>query len=378
MHRDKAGRSSVLVFRQWRALIVICETQNEGYKMRERFVHLVYATDKNYLMPTIVSAASAIVHSTLEHPLVIHLLEDGLSDEDYKYFVERLSPLSEKTEFRRITWQGQRKLDGLKLYHGGHTAYLRLFLPELLAFENWVISVDGDTLWLADPWLLWQQRDEKYEMLASRDPLFPGEREHIGVLWWRKKGMKMGTNSYLCTGVAIYNLKAIRENAFADKAYDLLCRYPDAPLADQDYLCYLTQGKNVALPANWGVMSADHRHVDLSMPAVIHYVGDVPWKRQKLTRLFSDVVMIWYDFVRIVLHDDFYKKNFSWFTRFWRRGLFVLMKHIQWLVRLNQSVYVRFRNTCGIPKAVRRTLQERFVNYVEGGMIRNSPKNIVL
>ncbi len=326
-------------------------------------VHLVYATDKNYLMPTIVSAASAIAHSTSEHPLVIHLLEDGLSDDDYEHFVKRLSALSKKTEFRRIKWQGQKDLDKLKLYHGGRTTYLRLFLSDLLGEEDWVISVDGDTLWLADPWLLWQCRDDKYEMLASQDPLFPGEREHRGVLWWRSKGLQMDSESYFCAGLSIHNLKYMREDDFANKAYDLLSRYPDSPLADQDYFCYLTQGKSIQLSPNWGVMSANHHHVDLASPNVIHYVGDVPWKRQKITRLFSDVVMIWYDFVRVVLHEDPYKKNFSWFTRFWRRGLFVLMKHMQWLVKSNRSVYARFRNTCGIPERVRRNLNERFNSF---------------
>ena len=40
-------------------------------------IHLVYCIDKNYLEPTLVSAASAVIWATETHPQTIHIVIDS-------------------------------------------------------------------------------------------------------------------------------------------------------------------------------------------------------------------------------------------------------------------------------------------------------------
>ncbi len=50
--------------------------------------------------------------------------------------------------------------------------------------------------------------------------------------------------------------------------------------------------QTAALPIERGVFSAWHGTADLTKDGVVHYPVDVPWERDKVDRLLSDVVLI--------------------------------------------------------------------------------------
>lgn len=64
-------------------------------------LHLVYATDRGYRFLAMVSAKSAICKASQPERLVVHLLDCGLTDEDWATFSDTLRKGAEAVEVRR-------------------------------------------------------------------------------------------------------------------------------------------------------------------------------------------------------------------------------------------------------------------------------------
>lgn len=312
-------------------------------------IHLVYGTDDNYIFPTMVSAASAIYYATNKANLVIHLFDAGVTDAHYEEYERDLHRIGPEVELVRHRLSAE-MFKGFGAWKGSVVTYSRMFICEILPELDWAVYVDGDTLWLGDPVELWKLRDETKLVQASIDPPPAPGFEYAESAWYKDNGLKMDFDHYLCMGLMLANLKKMREEKLGEKCRGFMAEYPCPRVVDQTVLNYLCQGKSAPLPPNWGVFSAWHKGIDLSKPSIVHYCTDVPWKRQKINRLFSDVVLLWFVFCRCVLGRDELAK-FSLWDRIWRRAVFNVCRHLQWLIGLNRFVWSRLRNTHGIPKA---------------------------
>lgn len=328
-------------------------------------IHLVYCIDKNYLEPTLVSAASAAIWATEAHPQTIHIVIDSNPKEALEGFISRLEELNSQYVQVEVHFWAGRQFDCFRKWHGTSIIYARLELPNILPTVDHVISLDGDTLWLDDPWKLEQLFDCRKMMQASLDPPPPSGGENpVFKRWFAKYKLAMDPKQYLCVGLTLLNLRLMRECSFSERAIEFLRKYPDPEYPEQIVLSYLTQGLNEPLPPPWGVFSVCHKNVDLRQPALVHYVQDPPWKREKITRLFSDVVLLWFDFCRIVLKKDVYRESFKPWTRLWRRGLFLFLKRYPW-VCFCTHLQAHFRNICGLPEEVRGTICQRWCALME-------------
>lgn len=328
-------------------------------------VHLVYTTDANYLMPSYVSAASALCHSTDEHPVIIHLIEEGVSDEQFDDFVAKLRRVKPSAEIVRHSWTGDQFKDCRK-WRGGTIIYARLVFADILGQDvDWAFQVDGDTLWLGDPWECLKCRDESKLFMGSYDPP-PAVGTFHDIVWMRENGLELEEKDYLCAGFALHNVKLMRETGFAAKTMEFIRKYPNPPYADQGIMCYISRGKSAELPHQWGCFSIYQKGFDFTQPMLVHYVQDNPWKRKNLARLMSDVVLLWFDFAKTVLGEDYLPKYYSRWTRFWRRAAYLFFKHNQWLVNSNSYTRVKLRDTCGIPREQIAKLHERFVAFAKG------------
>lgn len=321
-------------------------------------IHLVYCSGPDYLGPTLVSAASAAVWASAEHPQVVHVVTDRVPDEGFEVFARRLTAVSLHVEVVRHVWDTH-AFDSCPAWHGSRIIYARLMLEELLPDVDWAISLDGDTLWLGDPWELMRLRDETLWVQLSIDPPTPDGSANPQFGWYRERGMQMRQEAYFCMGFGLFNLAALRAVKFSSSCQTFLNTYNAPPYCDQMVMCYLAQGHSAALPPQWGVYSVLHCGTDLTQPGLIHYVQDGPWRRDKLNRLFSDVVLLWFAFVKTVLGEDRYRRDFSWFTRLWRRGLFRILKACPWLL-FHSTLKRKFRNTAGIPEGMFRTVVDRW------------------
>jgi len=328
-------------------------------------VHISYVTDANYMLPVFVSAASAAIYSTAEKVVVIHLIEEGVSDDAVAKFTDDLKAVNKTVEVVHHAWRSH-EFDKYPGWNGSRLVYVRLVLDAIMPDVDWVIPIDGDTLWLGNPFDMMAARDENAMVMMSVDPPPADGVEYQNFDWFAKQGLTDYTiDKYGCAGVMIHNLKKMRELGFSRKAKKFLETYPIPPLLEQMVIGYVAREHLSILPKEWGVFSVWSGGMDLTKGALVHYVQDLPIVRKKLNRLFSDVVMLWFDFCKIVLHHDYYRERFGWWTRFWRRGLFVFLKHNQWLVNLHPYVRSRFRNTTGFSADCLKAHRQVWLDYAK-------------
>jgi lipopolysaccharide biosynthesis glycosyltransferase len=323
-------------------------------------IHIIYGTDDNYIFPTAVSAASAAWHVSAGTRLVIHLFDLGVKDMHYEEYSDIVHKANSAVILERHVLSPE-MFQGFGAWKGSLVTYSRMMMAEILKDIDWAIYIDGDTLWLGDPCELWKLRDETKMILASIDPPTPMGQENEEFHWYKEHGLDVDPSSYLCMGLMLANLKVMRKEHIASKCQEFMQNISMPRVVDQTVLNYVCQGRMCALPKNWGVFSAWHKDVNLSMPSIVHYVSDVPWKREKLNRLFSDVVLLWFDFCKFVLQRDEIKK-FSCTTVFIKRLLFLLVKWNQWILLLHPYLKSRLRNTHGIPRRTYQQIVKRWKN----------------
>lgn len=323
-------------------------------------VHLVYGTDDNYVFPTAVSAASAAWYAQGKSQLVIHLFDLGVSDTHYEEYQSIIFKANDTVKLERHQLSPE-MFAGFGAWKGSLVTYSRMLMAEILKDIDWAIYFDGDTLWLGNPGELWKLRDESKLILASIDPPTPMGAENEEFQWYKDNNLDVDPKSYLCMGLMLANLKRMRDEHVAEKCQQFMKKIPTPRVVDQTVLNYVCKGQMKALPKEWGVFSAWHKGVDFSKPAAVHYVSDVPWKREKINRLFSDVVLLWFNFCKYVLGRDEIK-HFSRRTIFVKRMLFVFFKWNQWLLELNPYLKSRLRNTHGIPKCAYNGIIEEWKN----------------
>lgn len=317
--------------------------------MADTKIHIIYGTDDNYIFPTFVSAASALHYAQRPQDIVLHLFDAGVTDAHYDAYDNELKRLWPGVTTVRHVLKPE-MFAGFGAWKGSVVTYSRMFMAELLPDLDWAIYVDGDTLWLGDPQLLWDLRDETQLVLASIDPPRPLGDINPEWAWYAERGLEIDGTKYLCMGLMLANLKLMRERGIPQAAREFMTKYPCPRIVDQTVLNYVCRDNTRPLPENWGVFSTWHKDVDLSQPSLVHYVSDVPWVRRKPNKLFSDVALLWFEFCRRVLGRDEMAK-FPPFTRFWRRAAYNVCRHIQPVVKLNLFIHSRLRNTHGIPKA---------------------------
>ena len=321
-------------------------------------IHLIYNSDANYMFPTTVSAVSAALQVTQTQRLVVHLLDCGASDEqvrDMEKMIQMVNPFV-CSERHRIDVSDYQKLES---WQGSFATYSRIFVPDILLDVDWAIYVDGDTLWLGDIGELWKLRDDSISILASVDPPTSMGTPNPQFEWYRERGLPIDEKQYFCAGLMLMNLRKMRSEGMTGQCRAFLEKYPAPYIVDQTVLNYVLYGKTRLLPRQWGVFSVWHKGIDLSCPACVHYAQDVPWARVKINRLLSDIVMLWFYFCSDVLGLNELQKSVPLFGRFWRRAVFIFLKHNQWLL-FHPYVKSRLRNTHGIPKTAIRNLRVRW------------------
>jgi lipopolysaccharide biosynthesis glycosyltransferase len=321
-------------------------------------VHLIYGSDDNYVFPTMISAASAAVGIRGSLDLVVHLFDLGVSNANYTAFEALLRRVNSHVVCVRHVLD-KKLFNGFGAWRGSIATYARMLVPDLLPELDWAIYVDGDTLWLGDIGELWDLRDESVAVLASIDPPTPMGVSRPDVEWYRDHGLVVNDRDYFCAGLILMNICALREMNMVRQCQEFMAKYPSPRVVDQTALNYVLQGRAKLLPSEWGVFSAWHGTADLSKACCVHYVDDLPWRRDKVNRLLSDVVLLWYYFCDDVLKMDLLQKHVSLAGRVWRRTLFLVLKRNQWML---YSAYVRsrLRNTHGISCATLRDIRARW------------------
>lgn len=313
-------------------------------------LHLVYATDANYLLPTEVSARSALVKASRPADLVVHILDCGIPDDQWVSFAGRM-PQAVRHQIDLSLFQHFRK------WHGSLAAYARLCIPELLQNVTWCVYADGDTLFADDPFRLETLYDSGTALFGRADPIT------VQPAWFKKHGLKFPENRYVCSGFIVMNLDWFRVHHASIRCLSFLREHPDAPFPDQDALNWLCCGYIRLLPQLWGVFSGAAFGVRGEKPGCIHYVGELPCKLPWKWHLgYTDAAALWFVAAKAMLgmsrRDAGGISGLRWYAgRLYNR-----------LIRMAVTVL-------GILPVMRRrfpNLRTRFAGYAHRGMFKPS------
>jgi len=260
-------------------------------------IEIALAADGGYFCGLLVTASSIAKYADKAVSLRFNILDGGISESDWRYLVEIVTRHHEDSSFNKILVDESLFMNYPK-WNGNRMAYARLLLPEVLSSVDYVVYCDVDFLWLRDIGELWRERDSSIALIGTKDG---AEYTRIKEMkWFADSGYPYDFEKYFCSGLCFFNLKYFREHGLIKKCEEILLDHPDINYPDQAALNIVTYGRTKILPREiWQRFTLELLQSELNRGVVIHYAGEVPWKKITNTRGFqflSDTMLIWHKF----------------------------------------------------------------------------------
>lgn len=256
-------------------------------------LHLVYASDANYLFPITVAASSAIAQASRPQNLVIHILDCGIPDDKWEAFVRGVYGDGRTAIVRHVI--DTSVYADYATWHGSLAPYARLHLPNLLPEVDWCVYADGDTLFTDDPFKVCELFDDAVAIVGHLDTRVrdgTGAAGQAIAAWCGRHGFRQDWGRYVCSGFLLMNLRWLRANGMVARWMAFLGKYPDLPYMDQDTINLCCAGHVALLPDAWGVF-CEHAFA-LKRPGCVHYVTNLPWRKRFSWRVgYFAVLCLW-------------------------------------------------------------------------------------
>ena len=297
-------------------------------------INIALAADGGYFCGLFVTACSIAKYAAKDVTLRFNILDGGIEERDWNLLVEKVGGLHAAVEFNRLTVNDEMFAD-YPDWHGNKMAYARLMLPDALPNVDWCIYCDVDFLWMKDIAELWAERDDKYALVGIRDGAqWTLDREKI---WFEKNGYQFDPETYFCSGLCFFNLKAFREQGLVRKIEEILKRHSDIQYPDQAALNIVTFGKTKIVPKCWQQFHQDIVPTMVHEGVVIHYAGAIPWKPINVKMgVLSDLTLLWHRM----------NANARGITLWQSLRMYFSVRHILWHRGLRNALYALNRTHC--------------------------------
>ena len=224
----------------------------------------VYCGTRNVYRDMVPALKSLLAHTAVDK--VYFLIEDDGFPEWLPSCVETVNVREQKI-FPRPGPNTDRKWTWMVL--------MRAALSKILPQEELVLSLDNDTVVIRDIGALWE--------LPIGDALFAAAREPV---------KSVPDRIYTNLGVALYNLRALRETGKDDQVIAALNSRP-FPFAEQDALNALCQGGIYPMPCEYN----DCEFTDWSPePRIVHFAAERNWQASALVQMYRE--MRWSEILR--------------------------------------------------------------------------------
>lgn len=255
-------------------------------------VHVSFCVNDGYV-PYVAVTITSIAENNKDLDISIYILSDYISQNNRKLLDTIIKPYRNISLHLHIV--DDSVLRGLKDTWTIYTWY-RVLLPRYLP-ENVhrVLYLDADTVVAGNLEDLFMVDMSNKAVAGTIDPeSFKSETF--------QRCMYDASKKYICAGVLLMNLDYWRENDLSTKViewgYDHndIIRFPD-----QDTINVLCRDTKIVLPLRYGIMDyffkndlfykepyAQELRDCIEHPAIIHYAGMNPWKRELATSLMQD------------------------------------------------------------------------------------------
>lgn len=260
-------------------------------------IHIVTASDENYLIGVVGQLTSAAINLESEHTLVAHIILNNVLDEKVSVVESALAPLAKFGLVLDIIRVDERMLEGLSRAntHLTLSSYLRLWIPRLLPHLDYAIYADCDTITHASLAPLW-------EMTLNAKLIIGVAESQIGAVHDRA-GLGMDLDApYINSGVLGMNLAALRDAGTFEKCIELAMAPPiHFHQQDQDAINAICWRDIDLIDRKWNslvMLSENEVSLIPLRSCILHTVtGTKPWyfKRKGshgLVRLFYDYLAV--------------------------------------------------------------------------------------
>ena len=242
--------------------------------VKAQHVDVVYATDDNYVICTLVSIYSILKNNISNSDYTFYILENGITQNNKNLMTKYVNRYNQNIEFIYVD---PHKIDKNNKLYGWRVPVLaiaRIIIPKILPNNvHKVIYVDGDTIITGDFSELYNYDLKNYPLGMVKD--FSESKEKI-----KFEGKLHG--GYYNGGIMLINIDKWNK----DKITELLLsdmernykNYIKWGLADQDLISYALQGRIRTLPPNWNIQTMTGRpNFDIYYPGMLHFIVDKPW-----------------------------------------------------------------------------------------------------
>lgn len=255
--------------------------------------HFAFCVNDAYVPYIAVTIKSIRVHHPDEE-LVFHILTDGVSEKNRARLQEEVA--DDPGVSCHIITVDRSKVCRLRKGKQHESVWYRVLLPEYLSDDvHRVLFLDADTLVTGSLDALFELDLDGRSVAGCLDPLsFNADTferlEYDPAL------------KYLCAGVLMINLDYWREHGLEERIIAFATDQAERlRFWDQDAVNYVCRDTKLVLPLRYGVMSCffwpawvgrigskEELRECLLNPAIIHFAGNAPWKKELSRMLFHE------------------------------------------------------------------------------------------
>ena len=234
-----------------------------------KIIPIFFATDDNYVPFLAVSIKSLLDNASKEYFYNIHILTDGISEENKRELQKHMS-VNSKLIFDDVSNHVSRiksRLDATLRDYYTASIFYRLFIAALYPEYKKAIYLDCDITVIDDISKMYQiDLGDNIFGVVTDDVIASVEQFKV----YAREGVGVDDNKYFNSGVLLMNLEKYREEKIKERFVYLLVKYNfETAAPDQDYLNVLCKDKVLYLEKGWDRMSTDENYDgDLH---IIHY-----------------------------------------------------------------------------------------------------------
>lgn len=229
-------------------------------KNDKKIIPIFFALDDNYVPFFAVAVKSLIINASKNYFYNIHLLNDGISEEN-KARLKEYQTENSRFIFDDVSGYVEKikpKLDVVLRDYYTTSIFYRLFIAALYPEYDKVIYLDCDIVVTGDISKLFSTDLCDNILGAVPDDVIAS---HPVFRNYAERGVGVKYDRYFNSGVLLMNLDAYRKEKIKEKFVFYLIRYNFAAAApDQDYLNALCKDKVLYLERGWDRMSTDENY----------------------------------------------------------------------------------------------------------------------
>ena len=270
-------------------------------------VVIVYITDDNYIMPTIVSITSAIMNKNENSIYKIHIIGVSINYENKKIFDEFISKnINDKIYIEILHFKQHYNFDDTHPYLTS-AAIFKFDIANILPDYDKVLYLDSDTIILKDLTQLFNTDINEYYASVVKDYI-GSEIQHIQL--------SLGTKDYFNSGVMLLNTKILRLNNIKELLLDYRNKNHDM-LMDQNTLNYVFNNKVKFIKPKYNYLRTYSIYDKTSLDnfyecdtgediVILHITWLKPWHEDVADEKY------FYDFWNYYQYTDYFKNNPLW------------------------------------------------------------------